>query len=31
MISCVDIRDYSIDYNALTGKAQILVNNSRQL
>ncbi|AGI40558.1 ABC transporter substrate-binding protein [Thermoclostridium stercorarium subsp. thermolacticum DSM 2910] len=30
MISCVDIRDYSIDYNALTGKAQILVNNSRQ-
>lgn len=30
MMSCVDIRDYQIDYNRLTRKGQLLINNSRQ-
>jgi len=30
MMSCVDIREYRIDYNKLTRKGQILINNSRQ-
>ncbi|NLK67919.1 MAG: extracellular solute-binding protein [Clostridiaceae bacterium] len=30
MMSCVDIRDYQLDYNRLTRKGQILINNSRQ-
>lgn len=30
MMSCVDIREYRIDYNRLTRKGQILINNSRQ-
>jgi len=30
MMSCVDIREYHIDYNRLTRKGQILINNSRQ-
>jgi len=30
MMSCVDIRDYNIDYNRLTRKGQLLINNSRQ-
>jgi len=30
MMSCVDIREYQIDYNRLTRKGQILINNSRQ-
>ena len=31
MMSCVDIRDYQLDYNRLTRKGQILINNSRHL
>ena len=30
MMSCVDIRDYQIDYNRLTRKGHLLINNSRQ-
>jgi raffinose/stachyose/melibiose transport system substrate-binding protein len=30
MISTVDIRDYKINYNSLTRKGQLLLNNSRQ-
>ena len=30
MISTVDIRDYRINYNRLTRKGQLLINNSRQ-
>jgi len=30
MMSCVDIRECQIDYNRLTRKGQLLINNSRQ-
>jgi raffinose/stachyose/melibiose transport system substrate-binding protein len=30
MLSCVDIREYQVDYNRLTRKGQLLINNSRQ-
>lgn len=30
MMSAVDIRDYNVDYNRLTRKGQLLINNSRQ-
>ncbi len=30
MLSSVDIRDYKINYNRLTRKGQLLINNSRQ-